>query len=158
MYLSDEDANRAREINRKTVSQYLSSTRGNARLKRHELFVEDGEGGLWTTETGEPIIICGIKNLEKHAKWSLECFPDWEWYNIKIFTTDNPDHVWVECDGRGLIRFPGYPESYYENHFIHSFELRDGLIVRNREFMNPVTQLKSLGVEVPRIKREGIPC
>lgn len=157
MYLTDEDASRVREINRQVVSNYLSSTRGNARLKRHELFSEDGEGGLWTTESGEPIIISGIENLEKHAKWSLECFPDWEWYNIKIFTTDNPDHVWVECDGRGLIRFPGYPESYYENHFIHSFELRDGLIVRNREFMNPVTQLKSLGIDVPRIRREGIP-
>ncbi len=55
--------------------------------------------------------------------WSLKCFPDWEWYNIKVFETDDPNHFWVECDGHGKILFPGYPEGYYENHFLHSFEL-----------------------------------
>ncbi len=135
---------------------YLSSTRGKARLERHKLFVDEGESGLWTTETGEPIIIRGIENLEKHAVWSLKCFPDWEWYNVQIFTTDNPNHIWVECDGRGLICFLGYPQNYYKNHFIHSFELRDGLIVRNREFMNPIAQLKALGFNIPTIKRFGI--
>jgi len=93
MDLYGNAAQQTREINRKIVETYLSSTRGTARLKRHELFTEEGEGGLWTTETGEPIIIRGIENLAKHAAWSLECFPDWEWYNIQIFTTDNPDHV-----------------------------------------------------------------
>ena len=46
--------------------------------------------------------------------WSLKCFPDWEWYNIKVFETDDPNHFWVECDGHGKILFPGYPEGYYE--------------------------------------------
>ncbi|MDX7998044.1 phenazine biosynthesis protein [Xenorhabdus sp. Reich] len=146
-----------REKNRKTVEKYLELTKGEARLKRHELFAKDAEGGLWTTETGEPIIIRGIENLERHAHWSLQCFPDWEWYNINIFITDNPDHIWVECDGHGVIRFPGYPERYYENHFIHSFELRDGFIIRNREFMNPINQLKALDIVVPKINRQGIP-
>ncbi|WP_456309582.1 PhzA/PhzB family protein [Serratia proteamaculans] len=146
-----------REKNRSTVEMYLTSTRGVSRLERHKLFVDEGEGGLWMTETGEPIIIRGRDNLEKHAHWSLQCFPDWEWYNIQLFTTDNPNHIWVECDGHGLMRFVGYEERYYENHFIHSFELYDGLIVRNREFMNPINQLKALGINVPRIIRDGIP-
>ncbi|MGD8165399.1 PhzA/PhzB family protein [Pantoea sp. FN0307] len=157
MFEMGSDLQELREKNRKTVEQYLLATRGVSRLERHKLFVNEGEGGLWTTETGEPIVIKGIENLEKHARWSLECFPDWEWYNIQIFTTDNPNHIWVECDGHGKICFPGYPESYYENHFIHSFELYDGQIVRNREFMNPVTQLRSLGINVPKIRRDGIP-
>ncbi len=62
----------------------------------------------------------------------MKCFPDWEWYNINIFGTDDPNHFWVECDGHGKILFPGYPEGYYENHFLHSFELDDGKIKRNR--------------------------
>ncbi len=74
--------------------------------------------------------------------WSLKCFPDWEWYNIKVFETDDPNHFWVECDGHGKILFPGYPEGYYENHFLHSFELDDGKIKRNREFMNVFQQLR----------------
>ena len=53
--------------------------------------------------------------------------------------------------------FPGYPEGYYENHFLHSFELDDGKIKRNREFMNVFQQLRALSIPVPEIKREGIP-
>ncbi len=56
----------------------------------------------------------------------------------------------MECDGRGKIFFAGYPEGYYENHFLHSFELSDGLIVRQREFMNPFQQLRALNIPVPR--------
>lgn len=153
----DAISQKKREKNRKTVERYLSATHGVSRLERHKLFTDEGEGGLWTTETGEPIVIRGIDNLEKHAHWSLQCFPDWEWYNIQLFTTNDPDHIWVECDGHGLIRFAGYEEKYYENHFIHSFEMRDGLIVRNREFMNPVNQLKALGITVTGIIRDGIP-
>ncbi|MEI4788699.1 phenazine biosynthesis protein PhzB, partial [Pseudomonas aeruginosa] len=130
---------------------------GQDRLRRHELFVEDGCGGLWTTDTGSPIVIRGKDKLAQHAGWSLKCFPDWEWYNIKVFETDDPNHFWVECDGHGKILFPGYPEGYYENHFLHSFELDDGKIKRNREFMNVFQQLRALSIPVPQIKREGIP-
>ncbi len=105
--------------------------------------VNEGCGGLWTTDTGSPIVIRGKDKLAEHAVWSLKCFPDWEWYNINIFGTDDPNHFWVECDGHGKILFPGYPEGYYENHFLHSFELEDGKIKRNREFMNVFQQLRA---------------
>ncbi|KSI43259.2 phospho-2-dehydro-3-deoxyheptonate aldolase [Pseudomonas aeruginosa] len=120
-----EDAVELRRKNRETVVKYMN-TKGQDRLRRHELFVEDGCGGLWTTDTGSPIVIRGKDKLAEHAVWSLKCFPDWEWYNIKVFETDDPNHFWVECDGHGKILFPGYPEGYYENHFLHSFELDDG--------------------------------
>ena len=150
------DANELREKNRATVEKYMN-TKGQDRLRRHELFVEDGCGGLWTTDTGSPIVIRSKDKLAEHAVWSLKCFPDWEWYNIKVFETDDPNHFWVECDGHGKILFPGYPEGYYENHFLHSFELDDGKIKRNREFMNVFQQLRALSIPVPQIKREGIP-
>ncbi|WP_422766237.1 PhzA/PhzB family protein [Pseudomonas aeruginosa] len=46
---------------------------------------------------------------------------------------------------------------YCENHYIHSFELENGRIKRNREFMNPMQKLRALGIAVPQIKRDGIP-
>ncbi|MFL4273089.1 phenazine biosynthesis protein PhzA, partial [Pseudomonas aeruginosa] len=52
---------------------------------------------------------------------------------------------------------PGYPQGYCENHYIHSFELENGRIKRNREFMNPMQKLRALGIPVPQIKRDGIP-
>lgn len=150
------DAAELRELNRTTVETYMN-TSGADRLHRHELFTEDGSGGLWTTDSGTPIVISGQDRLAEHAVWSLRCFPDWRWYNIRIFETQDPNQFWVECDGCGRILFPGYPEGYYANHFLHSFELESGKIKQNREFMNPFEQLRALRIPVPEIRREGIP-
>jgi hypothetical protein len=146
----------ARSHNRAIVAQYMN-TRGQDRLNRHLLFTADGIGGLWTTETGEPIVITGRDRLAEHAVWSLRCFPDWVWSNVEIFDTQDPDQFWVECDGAGEISYPGYPDGPYRNHFIHSFLFVDGKIKRQREFMNPCQQFRALGLDVPSIKRAGIP-
>ncbi|GAB3890546.1 PhzA/PhzB family protein [Microbispora bryophytorum] len=152
---SDEETE-LRRTNRATVERYMN-TRGEERLRRHLLFTEDGVGGLWTNDTGQPIAIRGRDRLGEHAVWSLKCFPDWVWTNIQIFETDDPNFFWVECDGEGAIRFPGYPEGHYRNHFLHSFQLEDGKIKLQREFMNPFEQLRALNIPVPEIRREGIP-
>ncbi|MFE2102639.1 PhzA/PhzB family protein [Streptomyces sp. NPDC059468] len=150
------DETELRAHNRAIVEQYMN-TRGEDRLRRHLLFTEDGVGGLWTTESGEPIVIRGRGRLGEHAVWSLKCFPDWAWINVEIFDTQDPNRFWVECDGEGKILFPGYPEGLYRNHFLHSFLFENGKIKQQREFMNPCQQFRSLGIGVPRIEREGIP-
>lgn len=150
------DETELRRRNRAVVEDYMSR-KGQGRLTRYQLFTEDGSGGLWTSDTLEPIVSRGRDKLKAHGEWSLKCFPDWEWINVEIFETQDPNRFWVECDGEGQILFPGYPPGIYRNHFIHSFLLDDGKIVQNREFMNPFNQLRALGINVPVIKREGIP-
>lgn len=150
------DSAELRRKNRAVVADYMSR-KGQNRLTRYQLFTEDGSGGLWTTDTLEPIVSRGRDKLKAHGAWSLRVFPDWEWINVEIFETQDPNRFWVECDGTGQILFPGYPPGNYNNHFIHSFLLDDGKIVQNREFMNPFNQLRALGIEVPVIRREGIP-
>jgi phenazine biosynthesis protein len=145
-----------RARNRAIVDAYMNC-RGQDRLTRHLLFTADGCGGLWTTDGGEPIVIRGRDRLGEHAVWSLRCFPDWAWINVEIFDTQDPNRFWVECDGQGKIRFPGYAAGYYRNHFLHSFLFRDGKIELQREFMNPCQQFRALGIAVPEIRREGIP-
>lgn len=145
-----------RKKHRRVIEDYMSRT-GESRLTRYKLFTEDGSGGLWTGDTLEPIISRGHTGLKAHGKWSLQCFPDWVWYNVDIYETQNPNRFWVECDGKGKILFPGYPPGYYTNHFIHSFLMENGKIKQNREFMNPYQQMRALGIPVPEIKREGIP-
>ncbi|MBW5481389.1 phenazine biosynthesis protein [Streptomyces bambusae] len=145
-----------RAHNRAIVEQYMNTV-GEARLKRHLLFTEDGVGGLWTNETGEPITITGRDRLGEHAVWSLRCFPDWVWTDIEIYDTQDPDRFWVECRGAGKIVYPGYPVGHYANHFIHSFRFENGRIKQQREFMNPTNQFRALGIDVPQIRREGIP-
>ncbi|MGW0423372.1 PhzA/PhzB family protein [Streptomyces sp. NPDC003015] len=150
------DEHEIREHNRAIVAQYMN-TRGQDRLERHLLFTEDGTGGLWTTETGEPIVINGRDRLGEHAVWSLKCFPDWVWTNVEIFDTQDPDRFWVECDGEGQILFPGYAPGHYRNHFLHSFLFENGKIKQQREFMNPCQQFRALGIDVPAVRRDGIP-
>ncbi|MFD3622873.1 PhzA/PhzB family protein [Streptomyces sp. NPDC058676] len=145
-----------RRRHRAVVEDYLSR-KGESRLTRYQLFAEDGEGGLWTGDTKEPIVSRGRDKLKAHGEWSLQCFPDWEWKNIEVYETQDPNRFWVECDGEGQILFPGYPPGHYRNHFLHFFHLEDGKIKQEREFMNPYQQLRALGIEVPQIRREGIP-
>ncbi|MFI2651419.1 PhzA/PhzB family protein [Micromonospora fulviviridis] len=152
------DADQAlRQRNRAVVEEYLRVTEGPPRLQRHRLFAEDARGGLWTTDTGEPAAVQGREKLAEMAAWSLDCFPDWKWFNIQVFETQDPNHFWVECDGEGQILFPDYAPGFYRNHFIHSFKLADGQITEIREFMNPCEQMRALGIEVPVVKRGGIP-
>jgi hypothetical protein len=147
-----------RRRNRETVEKYMEYIAGEKRLVRHNLFAEDGRAGLWTTETGEPIVISGMDRLKKHEAWSLETLPDWRWYNIEVFETQDPNQFWVECDGEGKLLFPGYDADIYRNHFLHYFRLDDGKISEQREFMNPIRQMQALGIEVPRINRGELPA
>ena len=91
-----------RRINRATVERYMHM-KGAERLQRHTLFSEDGCGGNWTTQTGEPLVFQGHESLARLAQWLEQCFPDWEWHNVRIFETDDPNHLLVECDGRGKV-------------------------------------------------------
>ncbi|MDE1488539.1 phenazine biosynthesis protein [Xenorhabdus bovienii] len=150
------DNNKLQQQNRTIVEKYMA-TKGQDRLKRYELFTEDGCGGLWTSDTGKPIMIKGKESLAKHAVWVLKYFPDWSWYNVAIYDTQHPNIFWVECDGKGIIRFDDYPENIYENHFIHYFEFENGKIKLQREFMNPCQQFKALGIELPKINRSSMP-
>jgi len=150
------DVGLLREQNRRVVEDYMRR-KGENRLTRYLLFTKDGSAGLWTSDTGKPVESQGHAKLKAHGEWSLKMFPDWEWKNVLIYDTQDPNQFWVECDGEGKICYPDYPEGYYENHFLHSFRMENGLIKQNREFMNPFQQLRALGIEVPNIRRGGIP-
>ncbi|MEU6408051.1 PhzA/PhzB family protein [Microbispora sp. NPDC046933] len=151
----DTDAD-LRRRNREVVADYMSR-KGENRLTRYLLFTQDGSAGLYTTDTGAPVVSQGHEKLKAHGEWSLRMFPDWEWTNVEIFDTQDPNRFWVECDGEGQILYPDYPPGHYRNHFIHSFLFENGKIKLQREFMNPFQQLRALGIEVPKINRGGIP-
>ncbi|WP_080410135.1 PhzA/PhzB family protein [Burkholderia ubonensis] len=145
-----------RRRNREVVEDYMSR-KGEGRLTRYLLFTPDGSAGLWTNDTLEPVASHGHEGLKAHGEWSLKCFPDWEWTNVEIYETQDPNRFWVECDGEGQILFPGYPPGRYVNHFIHSFLFENGKIKLEREFTNPYQQMRALGIVYPAIKRAGIP-
>ncbi|MER5349530.1 PhzA/PhzB family protein [Kitasatospora sp. NPDC002551] len=145
-----------RARNRRAVERYLE-TGPQARLRRYTLYTEDGTAALFYTDIGRPIVVTGREKLKRHNELSLQVLPDWQWSGVRLYETQDPDLIMVECDGEGTIRFPGYPEGRYRNHFIHGFTLRDGLIAASREYTNPIEHMKSLGIETPHIRRDWIP-
>jgi len=145
-----------RQRNRAVVEDYMSR-KGEGRLTRYQLFTEDGRSGLWTNDTLEPIVSSGHEVLKNHAVWSLQCFPDWEWRNVQVNETQDPDYFIVECDGSGKILFPGYEPGHYSNRFFHTFRFENGRIKEQREFMNPYRQMLALGIPITQIRRAGIP-
>jgi ketosteroid isomerase-like protein len=151
---TDHDDLRAR--NRHAVEQYMRTTPA-ARLARHTLYTPDGTASLFYTDIGRPIVVKGHANLKRHGELSLKVLPDWQWTGVQIYQTQDPSTIWVECDGEGTIRFPGYPEGHYRNHFIHGFTLHDGLIVSSREYTNPIEHMRSLSIDTPHINRDWIP-
>lgn len=58
------DANELREKNRATVEKYMN-TKGQDRLRRHELFVEDGCGGA--VAEAECNTVTGLKQVHHAA-------------------------------------------------------------------------------------------
>ncbi|MFJ3969436.1 PhzA/PhzB family protein [Streptomyces parvus] len=145
-----------RSRNRRAVEQYMK-TGPEARLSRYTLYTEDGTASLFYTDIGRPILVRGRGNLKRHNEISLEVLPDWEWSGVRLYETQDPSVIWVECDGEGTIRFPGYPEGHYSNHFIHGFTLRDGRIAASREYTNPIEHMRALGIGTPNIERDWIP-
>ncbi|MFT4210969.1 MAG: PhzA/PhzB family protein [Microbacterium sp.] len=140
-----------RRRNRATIEKYFAM--GGNRTGRHLLFAEDGAGGLYTTDTGEPIQSVGHEALAAADEWNNTYFSDWSWSNVEIFETQDPNRFWVECDGGGVVHFTAYPAGRYENHYIHSFQMNDGLIQTYWEYMNPCSEMRALGIEVPRVER-----
>jgi ketosteroid isomerase-like protein len=153
VFAADHDL-RAR--NRRAVERYLQ-TDPEARRRRHTLYTEDGTASLFYTDIGRPIVVRGHEKLKRHGELSLRVLPDWQWTDVHIYQTQDPSLVWVECDGEGTIRFPGYPEGHYRNHFIHRFTLTDGRIAASREYTNPIEHMRSLRIDTPRIERDWIP-
>jgi phenazine biosynthesis protein len=153
----DDDNVSLRARNRRTVELYLRTGLAE-RLERYRLYTEDGSAALWLTDVGGPIVVKGHDNLRRHGELSVQVLPDWRWENVRIIETMNAGEIWVECEGSGTIRFPGYPEGHYHNGFLHCFDLVDGYIVRSRELSNPLEQMRSLGIDVPRIERSWIPA
>ncbi|MGD3111892.1 PhzA/PhzB family protein [Streptomyces sp. YGL11-2] len=145
-----------RARNRLAVEQYMRTTQ-EARLERYTLYTDDGTATLFYTDIGRPITVQGRERLKTHGRLSLQVLPDWQWTDVHIYETQNPGVIWVECDGKGTIRFPEYPVGHYSNHFIHRFTLENGKIKSSREYTNPIEHMRSLSIETPHIKRDWIP-
>jgi hypothetical protein len=147
--LSREDEQLRRE-NLKTVEYYMTLRGPERRNKRAPLFAENADFELTFTAACVPF---GKAAMEWNTVGDFEMFPDWGFYHIEIYQTQNPNMFFVECDGRGKMILKNEPKSdrTYENHYIISFEMEHGKIKRLREIHNPCCLMRALGIPIPAV-------
>lgn len=80
---------------------------------------------------------------------NAEAYPDWEWTNIQVYQSDDPNVFMVECDGHGTYMEDGEAVRTHTDHYLHKFTLEDGLIKEYIEFNNPCQELLEMGFDVP---------
>lgn len=80
---------------------------------------------------------------------NAESYPDWEWTNIQVFQSEDPNVFVVECDGHGTYMENGEAVRTHADHYLHKFTLEDGLIIEYIEFNNPCQELIEMGYDIP---------
>ncbi|MET9294000.1 PhzA/PhzB family protein [Streptomyces sp. NPDC003077] len=153
--MNDDEAE-LRRRNRAAVAKYLRSGVRDRR-NRYTLYTEEGTASLCYADLGRPVTIRGRDRLRRHDEVALRLLPDWRWYDVEFFDTQNPDLLWVECEGEGRVLWPGRPARHYRNHFVHRFTLENGRIASSHEFANPLDHMRSLIIEPPHVTRDWLP-
>lgn len=143
------EENKLREKNRATIEEFF---------KRHaearaELFAEDGCKELtYAANGGAPQRWEGKSEVLKNFTANKTFFPNWNWRDITIDSTQDPDKFWVEAYGYGEQQVGDSPEpTKYENHYVICFRMKDGLILEMREINNPLRLMMALGVKLPEM-------
>ena len=131
-----------REKNRETVENYFK-LHGAARLP---LFAEDGVKVIPFNPTPHTVFEWrGKENLKTNCEFNSNDLSTWEFTDMEIFPFLDPNFFMVKTQGHG-VHSDG---SAYENSYIFTIRLENGLIKELCEYMNPVNGLTASGMEVP---------
>ena len=141
-----------REKNLKTVEEYFSYRGLNRGAHRLKLWVDDDcLFELTFTRDCKPMQFIGRAALEKKESSSnVAMFPDWGFEVKDIHQTDDPNYLIAECIGKGVLLQDGAEPSYYQNHYLIDFEMRDGKIKTLREVHNPCCLMLAFRQPLPQ--------
>ena len=76
-----------------------------------------------------------VEFLEKFLGKERGMFTGWDLHNIRIYPGGDPDIVFAELDGQGVVAQSGYR---YRQKYIILFRVSDGRISHWREYLNPI--------------------
>jgi len=76
-----------------------------------------------------------VEFLEKFLGKERGMFTGWDLHNIRTYPGSDPDLVFAELDGQGVVVKSGYQ---YRQKYIILFRVSDGLISHWREYNNPI--------------------
>ena len=132
-----------RAKNKETVEKYFQ-LHGAARL---ELFAEDGAKIIPFNPTAHTAFEWrGKEHLKANFEFNAKDLSTWEFTGMEVHPFLDPNFFMVKASGHG-VHADG---SVYENSYLFTIRLRDGLITELCEYMNPVNGLTASGMEVPK--------
>ena len=76
-----------------------------------------------------------VEFLEQFLGKEHGMFTGWDLHNLRIYPGGDPDLVFAELDGQGVVVKSGYQ---YRQKYIILFRVSDGLISHWREYNNPI--------------------
>ena len=76
-----------------------------------------------------------VEFLEQFLGKERGMFTGWDLHNIRTYPGSDPDLVFAELDGQGVVAQSGYQ---YRQKYIILFRVSDGLISHWREYNNPI--------------------
>ena len=114
-----------------------------------DLYAEGFSTGV-AYDFSEPPMRITDREMQKNMDASLaEVYPDWVWIDPILLQSDDPNLFMVECYGRGTQMKDGVPIGIHKDHYIHRFEMEDGLIKNYLEFNSPLNELLEMGMVIP---------
>ena len=144
MYQNSEKDQEIRERNRKTVEHYFELPHGS-----EELAALHAPDCMWEQPYFQPGVVSAYFPQEDpdapmpdfpEGFEIPEFTPEWHWYPVKIYGTDDPSYFFAENGGYGLQLIEDNTIQPYENYYFHTFHFNEeGLIDYYREIANPLS-------------------
>lgn len=150
--LIPETEKELREKNMATIREYLEKA-GWEKVERHPLYDYDFGGGLYTPAGPPPEFKRDKESKIGFDIWITSLFPDWTHSDLVMYQTTDPSIFLATGKGYGYVVAPEHGYPYYDNFFIHYFEVRDGKLTLYHENMNPCVMYHYFNLDVPVIKR-----
>ncbi len=144
--------NEKRERNKKTIRKFMEEA-----LDVTEFYAEEcvkslpffpPDGAYWK----------GKDMIRKNSEMNKEQFAGFQYTDIKIHDSINPDIFWIEASGSTdtckIEGDGGYNENLeektYVTHYVIYFEFNDaGKVIDYREYFSPLNLFHPLGLEIP---------
>lgn len=121
-----------------------------------ELFTEDGAKEIpYSWIPGVQMRWEGKQAVHENAVSNTYLFPDFQWSDVNIYSTQDPTIFWAEAHGVGTQN-TNDQVTRYENHYIFCFKMRDDKILEVREFNNPLNLFVALGLEIPKMPHNAV--
>lgn len=155
--LSYEDEER-RLHNLELAKKYLEISGPSRNYERSKFSTDDGTMILTFALGDDPRTTdsIGISHKQlgefyKAGASGVDCWPEWRLSNGTIYTTPDPDTIYIECDGQSMLfdrrLYKNDKElGYYLNHYLLTLTFKDGKLHNVTELYNTAAVYDNFGM------------